>query len=171
MMKPAINDAFNDQLNKEYYSSYLYLAMSAFLDRKGLKGMAALMKRNADEEVFHAEKILGFIQARGGTVRLAAIDAPPVDWDSVHAAADGALEHERKITASIDALVDTCRKESDHAGESFLQWFVNEQVEEEETAQELVDQVALTGESGPALFMLDRDLAASVPADGGAAAE
>ena len=169
MIQDSVAEAFNSQINKEFYSFYLYLAMATHLQGRGLKGLSALMRQKAAEEQTHAMKLFDFVEARGGAVILAAIDAPPAGWDSVLAAAEAAYAHECLISRSIDDLVAGCRAANDNAGETFLQWFVTEQVEEEETAQELVDQLRLIGDNGAALYMLDRDLGAGVAAPAPAA--
>lgn len=158
MIAPKIEDAVNDQINEEMYSSYLYLAMSAYYASIDLPGFAAWMRAQAKEEEAHAMKFFDFLVERGGRVVLDAIKAPPRDWASPLAAFEAALSHERSVTARIDALVDLARAENDHATEFFLHWFVKEQVEEEATADAIVKRLAMIGESKNGLFMMDHSL-------------
>jgi ferritin len=158
MMKQKIEDAFNKQLNAESFSAHLYMAMSAYFESINMKGMARWMRLQADEETAHAMKFFDFIHSRGGKVILGQINAPTTEWDSPLAAFEAAYGHEQMITDKINKLVDLSIKEGDHASNAFLQWFVTEQVEEEESVSEIVDQLKLIeNERGP-LFMLDREL-------------
>jgi ferritin len=158
MMKQKIEDAFNKHLNAESFSAHLYMAMSAYFESINMKGMARWMRLQADEETAHAMKFFDFIHSRGGKVMLGQIDAPTTEWDSPLAAFEAAYGHEQMITDKINKLVDLSIKEGDHASNAFLQWFVTEQVEEEESVSEIVDQLKLIeNERGP-LFMLDREL-------------
>jgi ferritin len=158
MLKPGIQDALNDQINAELFSSYLYLSMAAHFESKSLPGMANWMRIQAQEELTHAMKFYDFINDRGGRVILAAVEAPQTEWDGPLSVFEGALEHERKVTGLIHDLVELAVGEKDRATEAFLQWFVNEQVEEEATAETIVDQLKLIGDNGVALFMLDGQL-------------
>jgi ferritin len=158
MMKQKIEDAFNKHLNAESFSAHLYMAISAYFESINMKGMARWMRLQADEETAHAMKFFDFIHSRGGKVMLGQIDAPTTEWDSPLAAFEAAYGHEQMITDKINKLVDLSIKEGDHASNAFLQWFVTEQVEEEESVSEIVDQLKLIeNERGP-LFMLDREL-------------
>ena len=160
MLSENLLTLLNDQINHEHYSSYLYLSMAAYFEAESLNGFAAWLRHHSDEEMVHAMKIYDFINHRRGRVMLDALPAPRNTWDSPIAAFENALEHEKRVTASIDALMDLTREEKDHATESFLMWFVDEQVEEEEQAQWLFDQLEMAGESKSALLLLDRELAA-----------
>ncbi|MDM8008851.1 MAG: ferritin [Phycisphaerae bacterium] len=157
-MNKKIENAFNKQINAELYSSYLYLAMSAWLESKNFKGMAHWMRAQAGEEQNHARKFYDFIHDRGGRVKLAAIDAPPTDWTSPAAAFKEAYKHECKISAMIHGLVDLAVKEKDHPASNFLQWFVSEQVEEEAHASEIAEKLSLIGDSRGPIFMIDAEL-------------
>lgn len=158
MLNSKIQDAFNAQINAELYSSYLYLAMAAYFDSVGLSGFSNWMKVQVQEEAMHAMKFYDYINERGGRVALTAIDTPDSDWSSPLAAFEHVCAHEAKVTASINNLMDLAIEERDHASSSFLQWFVTEQVEEEATAGELVQQLRLVGEHGNGIFMMDREL-------------
>ena len=158
MLKQRIEDALNKQHNAELYSGYLYLAMSAYFQSVNLSGFAAWMRVQAQEELVHAMKFYDFINERGGRVTLKAIECPPSAWDSPLAAFEGAYAHEQKVTGLINDLVDLARQERDHATEIFLQWFVSEQVEEEDSANEVVQKIKLMGDAPGGLFMLDREL-------------
>ena len=161
--------ALNDQINAEMYSAYLYLSMSAYFQSKSLTGFANWMKVQAQEEMVHAMKMYDFVNERGGRVILAAIAAPPLEWDSPLNAFEGVYEHEQKVTGLINNLVELALEEHDHATNIFLQWFVSEQVEEEDSANEVVQKIKLMGDAQGGLFMLDRELGQRVfspPADG-----
>lgn len=150
--------ALNDQLNAELYSSYLYFAMAAYCRDKGLNGCARWMEAQALEELSHAVKFYHFIAERGGRVSLGAIEAPPNSWASPLAMFEDVAKHESKVTGLIHHLVDLAIAEKDHATNNFLQWFVSEQVEEEASVGEIVQQMKLMGEAGGGLFMLDKEL-------------
>jgi len=155
MLSKKMQDALNEQINAELYSSYLYEAMAYCFDSIHLPGMAAWMHAQAGEEKSHAAKLAEFVSDRGGRVLLAAIAAPPTDWDSPLAAFKAAYEHEQKVTGMIGKLVEQAAAEKDHAAGVLLSWFVNEQVEEEATAEQIVAQLEMIGESKNGLFMMD----------------
>ena len=162
MLARTIEEAFNKQLNAELYSSYLYLSMSAYFQAKNLPGFANWMRCQAQEEILHAMKFYAFIIDRGGTVTVTAIEAPRTAWESPLKAFEDALAHERKVTGLINNLVDSAIQEKDHAANAFLQWFVTEQVEEEASADEVIQKIKLAGEQGGGMFMLDSELAGRV---------
>lgn len=164
MMKQKIQDAFNAQVNAESFSAHLYMSMSAYLETINLKGMAAWMRLQADEETMHEMKFFDYILSRGGKVILDKVNAPPHEWESPVAIFEAAYGHEQMITDRINKLVDLSLAESDHASNAFLQWFVTEQVEEEESVSEVVDQLKLIGDDRGALFMIDRELGQRAPA-------
>ena len=159
MLSETLENALNDQIQKEFYSSYLYLAMAANFEEASLHGMAHWMQIQAKEEAAHALKFFKYIVDRGGRVTLAAIAAPPAKWDSPHKVFDDVYKHERHVSGLIDKLVDLAATEKDHASSAFLQWFVTEQVEEEANASDIQHQLKMIGESKQGLFMLDRHLA------------
>ncbi len=158
MISNKMVDALNEQVNAELYSAYLYLSMESYFKAQNLNGFANWMKVQTQEEVSHAMKIYDFIDERGGRVLLKAIEGPPTDWDSALAVFKAAYEHEQKVTGLINNLVDLAIKEKDHATNSFLQWFVNEQVEEEASADEIVQQLKMMENAPGGMFMLDREL-------------
>ncbi len=158
MIKAKIQDALNKQLNAELYSSYLYLSMAAYFESVSLKGFANWMRVQAREELVHAMKFYAYINERSGRVNLASISAPSAQWDSPLAAFEQVYEHEQKVTGLINDLVTLAVSEADHATNNFLQWFVAEQVEEESSADEIVQKLRLLGEDRSGLFMLDQEL-------------
>lgn len=162
MLNETMARAFNGQLNAEFYSSYLYLSMSAWLEDANLPGFANWMKVQFQEEQFHTGKFFNFICERGSRVNLTAIEAPPTDWKSPLDVFEATLAHEQKVTGLINDLVYLARDEKDNASEIFLQWFVSEQVEEEKNAADLIGKLKLIEGSPQALFMLDQDLAQRV---------
>ena len=154
----AMQDAINEQINKEFYSSYLYLSMAAYFEDKNLMGFGHWMRLQADEERGHAMKFYNYILDRGGHVKLKAIDAPETEWKSNLVVAEQVAEHEANVTASIHALYELAQKEKDYAAQVLLQWFITEQVEEEKNAAELVAKLRLIEERGTAVLMLDHRL-------------
>jgi ferritin len=162
----AINDklqkALNDQINAELFSSYLYLSMSAYFESQDLPGFANWMRVQAREEDLHVQKFFDYIVERGGRVMLEAIAKPRTEWGSALEAFEEALAHERSISARISDLVELALEQKDRATHSFLQWFVDEQVEEEASADQVVKAVRLGGGQPVAMLMLDRELAARV---------
>ena len=158
MISKSMIDAMNDQINAETYSAYLYLAMAAYFRDQALDGFATWMEVQAQEELTHAMKFYGQVSEREGRVILDAIDKPQAEWDSPLAAFEAAYEHEQKVSGMINDLVALARSEKDYASEVFLQWFVNEQVEEEASAKAVVDRLKLMGDSGQGLFMMDREM-------------
>ncbi len=158
MIGKPMQDAMNEQINKELYSSYLYLSMSAYFEDKNLTGFANWMRVQADEEREHAMKFYDFILERGGRVSLKAIDAPKTDWTSSLEVAEEVAAHEAKVTASIYALYELALKEKDYPAQVMLQWFISEQVEEEKNAAEIVANLKLIEERGTAVFVLDKQL-------------
>ncbi|MBC8469279.1 MAG: ferritin [Planctomycetes bacterium] len=158
MISKKMEEALNEQVNAELYSAYLYLSMESYFKSQNLNGFANWMRVQTQEEVAHATKIYDFINERGGRVTLKAIEGPQTEWDSALAVFKAAYEHEQKVTGLINNLVDLAIKEKDHATNSFLQWFVNEQVEEEASADEIVQQLKMMENAPGGMFMLDREL-------------
>jgi len=165
MFKQRMQDALNKQINAEFEASYLYMSMSAYFESINLPGFANWMKIQAQEELTHAMKIFRFVNERGGRVLLTAVAKPETEWKAPLNAFEDALAHEQKVTAMIDNLVDIAMEEKDHASRSMLNWFVDEQVEEEANASEIVEKLKLIGDKGHGLLMLDRDLATRVFVD------
>ncbi len=158
MISKTMQDAINDQIQAETYSSYLYLSMSAYCDSINLKGIAHWMRVQSQEETGHALKFFDYVNARDGRVLLKEIAQPPQEWKSVRDVFDQALEHERKVTGLIYKLSDQAATERDYATQQLLQWFIAEQVEEEANASEIVEKLKMIGESSNAIFMLDHEL-------------
>ena len=158
MISKTMEKALNTQVNRELYSAYLYLAMSSYFETVNMKGFARWMRVQAKEEQAHALKIYDYIVARGGTVSLLDIEAPKAKWASAGKVFDEVYAHEQKVTAMIHGLVDLAIKEKDHATFEMLQWFVKEQVEEEEHASEIVSQIKIVGDVPGHLFHLDHQL-------------
>lgn len=162
MISETMQQQINEQINAELYSAYLYLAMEAYFHAQGLAGFAAWMRVQTQEEMAHAMKMYDFIFARGGRVELQEISRPPLAWDSPLQAFEAAYSHETMVTGRINKLVDLAIRESDHASNNFLQWFVSEQVEEEQSAAAVVDKLKLLGKSTEGLFQLDKELGTRV---------
>ena len=158
MLNNDMEKALNAQVNAEMYSAYLYLSMSAYFQSKSLGGFASWMRVQAQEEMVHAMKLYDFINERGGRVILEPIEAPPTEWDSPLATSEAVYEHEQKVTGLINELVELALEKHDHATNIFLQWFVSEQVEEEDSANDVVEKIKLMGDARGGLFMLDREL-------------
>ena len=158
MLSEKMAEALNGQVNKEMYSAYLYMAMSAHASDRGLKGFANWFMVQYHEEMLHAMKIYEYIQRQGMPVRLQAIEPPPAEFSSVLEMFEKTLVHEQFITRSINELVDLAIGEKDHATQIFLQWYVTEQVEEEENDNDIIAQLKLIGDNPHALMMLDREL-------------
>lgn len=158
MIKKSIQDALNRQINEELYSAYLYLSMATQFNEMNLNGFARWMELQAQEETAHAMKFYGYINERGGRVELMPIKGPQTKWDSSLQMMTASLEHEEYITAKIHALVDLATAEKDYATMNMLQWFVNEQVEEEASVSDIVEKLKLIGEHGQGIFMLDREM-------------
>jgi ferritin len=153
-----MQDGFNGQITAEFYSAHLYLAMSAYLDNSDLPGFANWMRIQYQEEISHAMKMFDYLMERDGRAILSAIDTPPADFGSPLEVMEAVYAHEQEVTGLINNLLDLAMKENDHASNIFLQWFVNEQVEEEATAKGIVQQLKLLADSKVGLFQMDREL-------------
>lgn len=162
MITKKIEEALNGQFNAEYYSSYLYLSMSSCFDSLDLPGFANWMRVQVQEEMFHAMKMYDYVLERDGRAILKQIEAPPSEWDSPLAVFEATLKHEQKVTSMINELIYLARQEKDNASEIFLQWFVNEQVEEEKNARDMIGKLKLIEGSPQALYMIDQELAQRV---------
>lgn len=156
MFSPTLETAFNAQIQKEFFSSYLYLSMAAHFEAVNLPGFAAWMKTQADEERSHAMKLWDYVYDRGGKVVLAAIEQPPVAFTRPLEVFAQVLAHEQKVTASINALYALAGEEKDVAAQIFLQWFVAEQVEEEKSVTDLIEQLKLSGDQAFAVLFMDK---------------
>ena len=158
MIKENVLQALNKQINAEMHSAYLYLSMSAYFEDKGLSGFANWMKVQYKEELTHALKIFDFVNERNSRVILEPIAGVPTDFDGIIDVFERTLAHEQQVTAMIDKLLDLAIEANDHATQSFLRWFVDEQVEEEASVNELLDNLRLINGQGNGVFMLNREL-------------
>jgi ferritin len=158
MLSQKLQDAINEQIKNELYSAYLYLSMAAYSEGEGLPGFANWMRLQAEEEVSHAMKFFDFVHERGGRVVLHAIDQPPAEFESPIDLFERTLEHERKVTGMIHQLYELALKESDYPAQVMLHWFIEEQVEEEDSASQILDTLERIGDKGHALVALDREL-------------
>ncbi len=162
MLSAKMQDALNEQINRELYSEYIYLSMEAYMRSIDLDGIANFFTVQTQEEHLHAMKIYNFIIDRGGKVALKAIGAPPVEFKSVIDVFEQTLEHEKFITKSINDLMDIAVKENDHAVMSFLKWYVDEQVEEEANVTKILSKLKMIGGEGHGMLMIDQELSARV---------
>ena len=162
MLNKKMTQALNEQINRELYSAYLYMAMSSQCNTMGLKGFANWFMVQYHEEMFHAMKIFEYIQRQGEIVALKAIQEPPSTFKSLLDMFEQTLAHEQFITKSINDLMDLANSKKDHASQIFLEWYVTEQVEEEENDNDIIAQLKLIGDNVHGIMMLDRELAARV---------
>ena len=160
MLSNKIQDAICAQINAEFWSAYLYLSMAMHFENEGLAGVANWFAIQFKEEQAHAQIFMNYVNQRGGKVTLLPIDAVPDKWDSPLAAFEATLEHEKKVTSLINDLLSLAEEEKDYATRDRLLWFVSEQVEEEDTARQLIDKFKLIGDNGMGLYMLDQELGA-----------
>lgn len=158
MVSKKIETAINKQINAELWSAYLYLSMSAHFANKGLPGIANWFKVQFHEEQDHAQKLMNYLISKGNRVELMPIERVDTSWESVLAAFEETLRHERVVTSLINEIVALARGENDFATENMLQWFVSEQVEEEETAQSMIDSLKLIGNNGFGVYTMDKEL-------------
>ena len=160
MLNKKIESALNAQVNAEMWSAYLYLSMAAYLHANGQPGMCKWFEVQFEEEQDHAKILFNYIIQRGGRVDLQPIDAVPTSWESPLAVFENALTHEQKVTSLINNLFALTAAENDYATQSMLKWFIDEQVEEEENAQTIIDNLKMIQGNGYGLFMLDKELGA-----------
>jgi ferritin len=164
MIKAELQKAFNGQINEELFSAYLYTSMVNFFEMQNLKGFATWMRAQVVEELIHANKLITYLNERGGEVKLEAIAKPDGTWKSPLAAFEAALKHECHITSCLNELYNRAVKAGDNAAAIFLTWFINEQVEEESSANDVVQKLKLAQGAAGALFMIDQELGARIPA-------
>ncbi|MBS3782302.1 MAG: ferritin [Candidatus Thermoplasmatota archaeon] len=158
MIDDEIEEAINDQINAELYSAYIYLSMAADLGERGLDGFETWMHSQFIEETNHAMRLYQYLESRGGRVKLEEIEKPKIEWDSPLEIFKDAYEHEQYVTGRINDLADLAEEKNDRATLQMLQWFIDEQVEEEESAEEIVDKLEMIGDDSRGLMMLDKDL-------------
>jgi len=158
LLDKAVEEAMNEQIKNELFSAYQYLSMAAYCESENLPGFAQWMRAQAREETAHAMKFYDFILDRNGRVLLRGIDEPVVGFGSPLEVFERALEHEKKVTTMIHDLYGLAVRKNDYASQTFLQWFVTEQVEEEKNAGDVVETLKMVGDKSEALFLLDREL-------------
>ncbi len=158
MIVSDIQDAINTQIKNEYYSSYLYLSMAAYCETKNYPGFASWLRNQSDEELDHAMRLYDYILDRDGKVILEAIDQPPSEFGTLEEMFEEVLEHEKEVSSMINNLYELALSHNDHATSVELQWFIQEQVEEEKTASDLVEQIKQADGNKAALLMLDREV-------------
>jgi len=158
MLSKAMQDAINEQVRDELYSAYLYLSMAAYFEATSLPGFAAWMRAQSQEEVTHAMKLFDFVNERGGRVELHAIEQPPVEFESPRDVFEATYEHEQKVTGLIHDLYKLALEENDYAAQVMLHWFIDEQVEEEDSVSQILDTLERIGDKDQGLIMLDREL-------------
>lgn len=162
MINEKVGKVLNEQVNKELYSAYLYLSMSAYFSDMGLLGFANWMRVQAQEETAHGMLIYDFLIDRGAKVVLTAIDSPPVSWNGPLHVMEESLKHEIYVTGLINNIISVAEEVNDRATMSYMNWFVDEQVEEESNAQDIISKLKLIGDDKSALYLLDKDLSARV---------
>ncbi|MFQ5353328.1 MAG: ferritin [Thermodesulfobacteriota bacterium] len=162
MISPEMAKSLNKQLNAELYSSYLYLSMSAYASFKGLQGAASWFFVQVKEELFHVQKMYDYIDSQGEQVILEAVEKPPTEFGSITDLFKAVLAHEQHVTGLVNVLMSQAVEENDHATQTYLQWFVTEQTEEEKSCQEIIDRLQLAGDTGPGVFMIDTELGTRV---------
>lgn len=158
MLRDRMQDAINEQIRDELYSAYLYLSMAAYFESASLSGFASWMRAQSEEEVSHAMRLFDFVNERGGRVQLHAIDQPPVAFESPRAVFEMTYEHEQKVTGLIHGLYKLAQEEDDYAAQVMLHWFIEEQVEEEDSVSQILDALGRIGDTDHALIALDREL-------------
>ncbi len=165
MITKKMESEINKQINAELWSAYMYLSMSAYCTKIGLSGTANWMRVQYQEEVAHALKFFDYVTERGGEAKLMAIAEVPTEWKNIIDVFEQTLKHEEKVTSLINHLMDVAIEEKDHAAKSFLQWYVDEQVEEEANVHKILDELRIIDGKGQGLLMLDREFAARVFVD------
>ena len=158
MLDQDMQNAINTQIRNEYYSSYLYLSMSAYCESRNFPGFASWLRRQSEEELVHAMKLFDYMADRGARVVLESIDQPPSEFGTLLEVFEEVLEHEREVTGMINSLYDLALSQNDHATSVVLHWFIEEQVEEEKSAEDAVEKLRLAADNGAALMILDADL-------------
>jgi len=160
MISDKMAAAINGQINKEMYSAYLYMSMSAYAESEGLKGFATYFMVQYHEEMVHAMKFYEYLAKQGNKITLGALEQPASEFGTMLQMFQTTLEHEKFITRSINELVDLAIAEKDHASKAFLDWYVTEQVEEEQNAVENIQKLKMIGDNSSALYLLDKELGA-----------
>lgn len=167
MLNKNVAAAINDQIAQEFYASHVYLSMAAWLETQSLVGFAKWMRLQADEERVHAMRLFDFVLNNGGEVQLQRIDQPPTTFDSPLAVMEMSLEHERGVTATITRIYELTLQEKDYPAQLEMQWFIDEQSEEERVVGDIIARMKIGGDSGTALLLLDGELGGRPAATGG----
>jgi|SRR5690554_6415135 len=160
MLLPTIEKKLQNQIHKEASSSQIYLAMACWAEVKGFSGVANFLYQHADEEREHMLKLIRFINERGSHAEIPALESPKKDYDSLKSVFKSILEHEILVTESINDIITACLKENDHMTNNFMQWYIAEQLEEEEMARTIIDKLEMIGSDTSSLFLFDKDLGA-----------
>jgi ferritin len=163
MLSKSIETALNEQVALEHESSQYYLSMASWAEVKGYKGISMFLFRQSDEERMHMLKLFHYINDRGGHALVPSTDAPPKSFENVNEIFEHVLEHEQKVTAEINNLVDSCLKEKDYTTHNFMQWYVAEQIEEENVARHIIDKLKLIGNDKGGMYLFDRDMGTMTP--------
>jgi len=156
MLKPQVEKILNEQIEKEGYSSFLYISMASWAERNGLGGISQWLFAQAEEEKLHMMKFIGYVNERNGKAIIPAIKQAPAEWKDVFVLFDEVLKHEQYITESINKIAIVAAKENDFTTNNWLQWFLTEQVEEESSVQKIIDKLKLVGKTG--LYLFDKDI-------------
>jgi len=159
MINKKLEEAINSQINAEFHSAYLYLSMASYFEGENLPGFANWMRVQFEEEQFHAFKMFNYLAERGGRPILTKIEGPQTDWDGLIDVFESTLKHEQLVTSLINNLADVAQDEKDRAALAFLQWYIEEQVEEESNVEAILSQLKFIGGEGHGVLMLDRELA------------
>lgn len=160
MLNKKVEEALNAQINAEMWSAYLYLSMAAYCHSIGQPGMASWFEVQFKEEQDHAKILFNYVNSRNGRVELRPIDAVPLEWNGVLDVFESTLAHEQKVTSLINDLYALTHEQNDFATQSMLKWFIDEQIEEEETAQTIIDNIRMIKDNGYGIYMLDKELGA-----------
>ncbi len=169
MISGKVENALNDQIKKEAQSSQFYLAMASWAETKGYNGVASFLYAHSDEERMHMLKLIKFVNERGGKAVIPALDAPPIEFNSITYVFEELLNHEVKVTESINNVVEVCLSEKDYTTHNFMQWYVSEQIEEEALARTINDKLDMIGSDKGGLYLFDRDLESMAGSENGAA--
>jgi ferritin len=160
MLSKSIEKLLNEQAMLEQEASQYYLSMASWAEVKGYKGISEFLFRQSDEERQHMLKLFHYINDRGGHARVPCPEPPPISFENVNEVFEHVLEHEKRVTAEINNLVDACLKEKDYTTHNFMQWYVAEQIEEENTARNILDKLKLIGNDKGGMYLFDRDMGA-----------
>ncbi len=163
MITKRMESALNEQINREFYSAYLYLAMSAYCNRINMPGAEHWFRIQYEEEEMHMTKMFDYVMQHGGEARLLQIDEPPAEFGSLAEVFEASLKHEQYVTQSINELLNVAVEEKDHATQVFLQWYITEQVEEEANVADLLNRFKMAGDNSGALMMIDDKLGQRTP--------